>query len=626
MSTTLITRETAGGGATVKDAPLTNAEIDSNFISLSENKLEASSNLADLTDTTVAKANLDLATLAFQNSDNVDITGGTIVGITDLAVADGGTGASDPASARANLELGSVATLDTGSGISQIRVNSDNENFFVTIDSNQMITGVKEFTEYTDFSGSSAIKVPVGNNIQRPTVPVAGQVRFNTVTGAFEGNYDGTIGGWGALGGPGSGTTTFLDVFPIGAIALWSGSTANIPEGWQLCDGSNGAPDLRDRFVVGAGGSYQVDSTGGSADAVVVAHTHTGNTASAGDHSHGGNTSNTGSHSHGGNTSNVGNHTHGHRMFRSGGVQGTGTGNVAHLFVTGERNSNTNSAGAHGHNISTNSAGAHSHNISTNSAGSHTHTVSVSSTGESGTNKNLPPYYALAYIIKLTETIGQLIPENLADTIDTIENTLGEVVDDVDEVKNTAAPAGAVMHFAQSTAPQGWLKANGTAVSRTTYADLFAAIGTTFGEGDGSTTFNLPDLRGEFVRGWDEGRGADDGRTFGSSQSDENKSHTHTGNTSNTGSHSHGGNTSNVGNHRHGYVREFDTAPTIDVNGFGTVAAASRFTANTNSSGAHGHNISTNTTGSHSHSISTNASGGSESRPRNIALLACIKF
>ena len=57
MSTTLITRETAGGGATVKDAPLTNAEIDSNFISLAENKLEASSNLADLTDTTAAKAN-----------------------------------------------------------------------------------------------------------------------------------------------------------------------------------------------------------------------------------------------------------------------------------------------------------------------------------------------------------------------------------------------------------------------------------------------------------------------------------------------------------------------------------------------------------------------------------------
>lgn len=79
-------------------------------------------------------------------------------------------------------------------------------------------------------------------------------------------------------------------------------------------------------------------------------------------------------------------------------------------------------------------------------------------------------------------------------------------------------PSGAVMHFAMSTAPTGWLECNGGAVSRTTYADLFTAIGTTFGSGDGSTTFNLPDMRGEFIRGWDHGRGVDSGRSFGSSQ------------------------------------------------------------------------------------------------------------
>lgn len=79
-------------------------------------------------------------------------------------------------------------------------------------------------------------------------------------------------------------------------------------------------------------------------------------------------------------------------------------------------------------------------------------------------------------------------------------------------------PSGAVMHFAMSSAPTGWLKANGAAVSRTTYASLFSAIGTTFGSGDGSTTFNVPDLRGEFTRGWDDGRGVDSGRAFGSAQ------------------------------------------------------------------------------------------------------------
>lgn len=81
-------------------------------------------------------------------------------------------------------------------------------------------------------------------------------------------------------------------------------------------------------------------------------------------------------------------------------------------------------------------------------------------------------------------------------------------------------PSGAVMYFAGRTAPAGWLKANGAAVSRTTYAALFAAIGTTYGAGDGRSTFNLPDLRGEFLRGWDDGRGIDSGRAFGSAQSD----------------------------------------------------------------------------------------------------------
>ena len=81
-----------------------------------------------------------------------------------------------------------------------------------------------------------------------------------------------------------------------------------------------------------------------------------------------------------------------------------------------------------------------------------------------------------------------------------------------------ATPAGAVLAFAMATAPSGWLQCDGSAVSRTTYAVLFAAIGTTYGTGDGSTTFNLPDLRGEFVRGWDDARGVDSGRTLGSAQ------------------------------------------------------------------------------------------------------------
>jgi phage-related tail fiber protein len=79
-------------------------------------------------------------------------------------------------------------------------------------------------------------------------------------------------------------------------------------------------------------------------------------------------------------------------------------------------------------------------------------------------------------------------------------------------------PAGCVMFFACRDAPNGWLKCNGAAISRTIYASLFDAIGSTFGNGDGSTTFNLPDLRGEFLRGWDDERGIDNKRNFGSWQ------------------------------------------------------------------------------------------------------------
>lgn len=116
-----------------------------------------------------------------------------------------------------------------------------------------------------------------------------------------------------------------------------------------------------------------------------------------------------------------------------------------------------------------------------------------------------------------------------------LSNDVAELFSDVDALSSTAAtqqdlldlagalaalltPVGVVECFARAAAPGGWLACNGAAVSRTTYADLFAAIGTTFGAGDGSTTFTLPDLRGEFVRGLDSGRGVDAARVLGTAQ------------------------------------------------------------------------------------------------------------
>lgn len=90
----------------------------------------------------------------------------------------------------------------------------------------------------------------------------------------------------------------------------------------------------------------------------------------------------------------------------------------------------------------------------------------------------------------------------------------------VDTLIKLSTPTGSLKEFAQSTAPAGWLECDGSAVSRSTYAALFTAIGTTYGTGDGSTTFNLPDARGRVLRGWDHGAGRDAGRAFGSSQDD----------------------------------------------------------------------------------------------------------
>lgn len=165
-------------------------------------------------------------------------------------------------------------------------------------------------------------------------------------------------------------------------------------------------------------------------------------------------------------------------------------------------------------------------------------------------------------------------------------------------------PAGAVSAFAMNSAPTGWIKANGAAVSRTTYSTLFSAIGTTFGVGDGSTTFNLPDLRGEFVRGWDDARGVDSGRSFGTAQTDLVKAHTHTGTTSTNGSHTHGGG-SLVGVYGApgggSYLEEGQTGPNYYIS-------------------------SMNADGSHNHTFTTDANSGAENRPRNVALLYCIKF
>lgn len=143
---------------------------------------------------------------------------------------------------------------------------------------------------------------------------------------------------------------TSAPAIPSGGIIIWSGSTGSIPATWYLCDGTNGTPDLRDRFIVGAGNTYAVNATGGSANAVVVSHTHTA-------------------------TSVVTDPGHAHSYQTSVLSPNNAAGSIPDYIQVGSGTTGSNTTGI-------------------------TVATTVATAGVSGTNANLPPYYALAYIMK----------------------------------------------------------------------------------------------------------------------------------------------------------------------------------------------------------------------------------
>ena len=184
---------------------------------------------------------------------------------------------------------------------------------------------------------------------------------------------------------------------PSGIITMWSGASNAIPSGWWLCDGNNGTPDLRNRFIVGAGSSYGVGNTGGS-DTVTLgsnqmpSHTH-GFSLSA-------NSNGNHSHSYSGTTS----------RYTSASGSGTihGQGSATGVFT--RTDTGYVQAGSNDYNIDTlwtmNVGGGESHSHtysgSTSSGGAHTHSISgsISNTGGGQAHENRPPYYALCFIMK----------------------------------------------------------------------------------------------------------------------------------------------------------------------------------------------------------------------------------
>ena len=190
-----------------------------------------------------------------------------------------------------------------------------------------------------------------GNQTVTGNLAVTGTTTLSTALAAAYGGTGltspGTSGNVLTSNGAAWTSTALPATFVSGMILLWSGSIATIPSGWLICDGTNGTPDLRDRFVVGAGSTYAVAATGGSANAVVVSHTHTASVTDPG---------------------------HAHTYTRPN-AQSVQSGSATPCYI----NSTT----------------------ATTSTATTGISVSNSTEGVSGTNANLPPYYALAYIMKL---------------------------------------------------------------------------------------------------------------------------------------------------------------------------------------------------------------------------------
>lgn len=217
-----------------------------------------------------------------------------------------------------------------------------------------------------------------------------------------------------------------------------------------------------------------------------------------------------------------------------------------------------------------------------------------------------------------------------------------------------ATPPGTVIMSARTTPPSGYLACDGASLLRASFPALFSAIGTTYGAADG-THFNVPDMRGEFPRGFDNGRGVDNGRVQGTPQGDGLKTHTHAATSDTAPTHTHGGVTGiQSANHTHTFSDSATTnsagahTHTIPANGtYAVNLGTTNFvvdsaSGNTGSAGAHTHTVSVSGTTSansvnHTHTISAdgawtpsltvanNAGGTSENRPRNVALLFCIK-
>ena len=266
---------------------------------------------------------------------NTTGAGVAVAGGKSMFVYNNGTAVVDAITYLSSLTLGSALPVASGG-------------------TNASTASITSFNNITGYTASGATGTTSTNLVFSTSPTIASPTLTGTATASGTLEISGGLTLDGAAGTSGQvmvsagagNTPTWGNAFVAGMIMLWSGSSATIPSGWLLCDGTNSTPDLRNRFVVGATSTYAVGATGGSADAIVVSHSHTATVTDPG---------------------------HLHTLpFADGGTIG-GSGATSGFRGAGTYNTSTATTGI---------------------------TVANSTTGSSGTNANLPPYYALCYIMK----------------------------------------------------------------------------------------------------------------------------------------------------------------------------------------------------------------------------------